>query len=338
MLFTFKKFTSAARPVHGAFACVYLLCEPRVFLKSSYRLIQFFVAVYLVVISSSVLPQTPEHKNEVARLTNNEQELSQPVFLTTLAPNTAKELRIITLAPHLAELVAALGLSSQIIAVSEHTDFPVKLQKLPTIASYQGANIAQIIRLNPTHILSWKGGNRAADIAKLNSLAAQHYSSKIETTEELLLEIINIGRFLGAKEEAEELSKQLSNKIKTLKSNHGKKKRTLVYYLSQTPFIGLGNDVWINELLSLCAVTNIYSDSKAPFPQLNIANIIRAKPSIIIAATHDSVEKIESFWAPHLSKMNTELVKANPDELHRFTPRAINAVEALCEKLNASED
>ena len=62
--------------------------------------------------------------------------------------------RVITLAPHLGEIVALLQQSDSLVAVSEASDHPEFLQSLPTVANYRGINIAEIVKLQPTHILA----------------------------------------------------------------------------------------------------------------------------------------------------------------------------------------
>ena len=87
-------------------------------------------------------------------------------------------MRIVSLSPHLTEIVFALEKQKDLVAVSDYSDFPYSqgcidkscTNQVPSVASYQGADIAAIVRLKPTIILAWEGGNKAQDIARLEQL------------------------------------------------------------------------------------------------------------------------------------------------------------------------
>jgi vitamin B12 transport system substrate-binding protein len=249
------------------------------------------------------------------------------------AQTADKKLRIITLSPHLTEIVFALGRGEQLIAVSDYSNYPAAASTLKSVASYQGANIAEIIRLQPTHILAWRGGNKDADIEKLKTLDMPVYESSINSVDSLLADIINIGDNINAKDNAEALVRKLEGSISAMANDYKDLSKTAIYYLSTQPLVGLGNDKWLNSVLRLCGLANIYTTSPSAYPQLQMADIIRKQPEVLIAAMKSNSKQIEKFWAPHKKVLNSEVVIANPDALHRFTPRAIFEMTQLCKRI-----
>jgi len=234
-------------------------------------------------------------------------------------------LRIITLSPHLTEIVYALGKGDQVVAVSDYSDYPTDAASLPSVASYEGANIAEIIRLQPTHILVWRGGNKDADIEKLSQLDIILHESSIDSVEELMSDVLKIGDVLNAQKEASALVESMQLARDAIASRHENKSVNAVYYLSTQPLIGLGNDKWLNSLLNLCGISNIYASSKSAYPQLQMSHIIRSQPALLIAATNE----IAKTWQPHQAVLKAKIVSANPDALHRFTPRAIDEMSVV---------
>jgi vitamin B12 transport system substrate-binding protein len=260
------------------------------------------------------------------------QEISQPAVNT--APVTTKNIkpmRIISLSPHLTELTYAIGRGEQLIAVSDYSDYPKQANSLPSVASYQGANIAEIMRLQPTHILVWRGGNKDADIQKLKTLGFNLFESHILKLDDLIDEIRQIGQFLDVQKNANELAVNINNKLSRLKIKYASKSRSVVYYLSTQPLLGLGSDPWLNDLLASCGLNNLYKHNLAAYPQLQIANIVRENPDIVIAAGKYSNEQVSAFWSAHLAVFNPTLLIANPDALHRFTPRSLDELNVICE-------
>lgn len=243
----------------------------------------------------------------------------------------ANEHKIITLSPHLTEIVFALGKGDKIVAVSDYSDYPKSASSLRSVASYEGANIAEIIRLQPTHVLVWRGGNKDADIEKISQLDVKLYESNITSVNTLIEDIIGIGEALNAQKEAAILAENIRLLVNSIKNKHQNRSISAVYYLSTQPLLGLGNDEWLNSLLSLCGINNIYINSPSAYPQLQMSHILRNQPELLVAATKADASIVESFWQAHQSIYKAKIVLANPDALHRFTPRAINEMARVCD-------
>lgn len=270
------------------------------------------VMLVLVSLSFSVLANTPE--------------------LGPSKSGTAHEQRIITLSPHLTELVYSLNKGQAIVGVSDYSDYPKAALSLPRVASYQGANLAQIARLKPSHVLVWRGGNKDADIQKLIAMGFNVYQSSIKHPSDLVSEISNIGKFLDATERANQLANQLSVKITQIEQAYSQRSLATLYYLNRYPLMGLGNDPWLNSLLQLCGLHNIYEDSLSAYPQLQVSDIFRKQPDLLIAADGSNQAQINTFWGKHASVFKGKYISANPDALHRFTIRALNEMERVCEE------
>jgi len=254
-------------------------------------------------------------------------------MLQVSALNASQEKRIITLSPHLTEIVFELGLGNHVIAVSDYSDYPDYAKSLPRIASYQGANIAEIIRLEPTHILGWKGGNKDADILKLlnftEATSTELYVSQIEGVESFLTEVISIGEFLDTTKQADLLVAHLEQQIDVI-SQQAFPQTDIYYYMGISPLYGLGNDAWLNSLLHICNINNKNKSAAAAYSALDKKAILRAAPDVLIAADNLTVEQHNAFWQTHREFLDAPIVKVNPDAMHRFTPRAIYETIELC--------
>jgi len=250
--------------------------------------------------------------------------------------------RIVSLSPHLTEIVFALGREQQLVGVSDYSDYPYSQGcidkfcaiKLSSIASYQGADIAEIIRLKPTIILAWEGGNKAQDIARLEQLGYPVFRSSPTNIETLMQEVLNLGRILNAVSKSNTTHAEMTMQAQQIKSKYADKQARALYYMSQQPLSGMGSDRWLNSLLSLCNITNIYENLPTAYAQFSIADIIRKQPEIVIAATNQNPSSASAFWAPHLQVFNPKVVTVNPDALHRFTPRVLPELARLCEKVH----
>jgi vitamin B12 transport system substrate-binding protein len=238
------------------------------------------------------------------------------------------DMRIITMAPHLSELVYLLEQEAYLVAVSDYSDYPLDARLLPSVVSYQGANIAAILRLKPTHILAWQGGNKASDIAKLKASGIKVYVSPIAGLSSLVDEIKNIADFLHQSTLGERKAVQLEQSIQGLQARYGDQSKSVIYLIGLQPLIALGNDPWINDLLKLCGLNNVLQNTLTPYPQISMAQALRHQPDLVIVGGKQALQDI---WPDAALNANIKLLQGNPDKLHRFTPRAIDEMNVLCE-------
>ena len=81
-------------------------------------------------------------------------------------------LRIVTLAPHLTEMVYTVGAGDNLVGVVAYSDYPEQARSLPVIGDAFRIDPERLAAVEPNLILAWQGGNpdagdRATDIAWL---------------------------------------------------------------------------------------------------------------------------------------------------------------------------
>mgnify|MGYP003322552628 CR=1 FL=1 len=89
---------------------------------------------------------------------------SSPPFV----PNSEAR-RLVTLSPHLAELVFAVGSGDQLVGVSAYTDFPTEAARLPVIGDAFNLDQEQLTLLAPDVLLAWDTGTPQHVVDELRS-------------------------------------------------------------------------------------------------------------------------------------------------------------------------
>jgi vitamin B12 transport system substrate-binding protein len=140
----------------------------------------------------------------------------------------------------------------------------------------------------------------------------------------------NIAKFLNIDSIGAAQAHEMELVIKALQNRFKGRSRSIIYLIGLNPLRALGNDPWLNNLLSLCGLTNAMQDSVAPYPQISMAQILRAQPNIVIVGTKLSQHEVQNTLAPPIIDLDTQILVANPDKLHRFTPRALDELAQLC--------
>ena len=70
--------------------------------------------------------------------------------------------RIITLAPHLTELVYAAGAGDRLVGVVEYSDFPPQAENLPRVGDSFRLDHERVASLAPDLVLVWRSGTPLA--------------------------------------------------------------------------------------------------------------------------------------------------------------------------------
>jgi iron complex transport system substrate-binding protein len=86
--------------------------------------------------------------------------------------------RVVTLAPHLTELVFAAGGAASLVGVDSFSSYPPAAASLPRVGDAAGVDLERILALRPDLIFGWLSGNKPSDIARLEQLRVKLYLSE----------------------------------------------------------------------------------------------------------------------------------------------------------------
>ena len=81
-------------------------------------------------------------------------------FASFEANNTSSDqdetIKIVTLSPHLAEMIYELGSESSLVGVSSYTDYPESAKSIPRIGDAFVLDLERMALLDPDVILAWE--------------------------------------------------------------------------------------------------------------------------------------------------------------------------------------
>ncbi|WP_429171476.1 cobalamin-binding protein [Aeromonas rivipollensis] len=246
--------------------------------------------------------------------------------------------RIISLTPHLTELLYDIGAGDRIVATDDASDFPPEVAPLPRVANYRSINLEALLAQKPDLVVAWRSA-QSRMLAPVEKLGIPVFYSEPTDFASLATEMRSLGRLLGTRQKADQQADAYLARLDALKQRYGKPKPVSVFYqLWYPPLTSVNDSTWPGRAIRLCGGRNIMADAKAPYPQVGLEQVIKANPGLILAGSRDpAVLAHWRQWSMLDAVKQQRLVLINPDELHRFTPRALNAVEQLCEAIARSK-
>lgn len=253
-----------------------------------------------------------------------------------------KSLRIISLAPSTTEILFALGLNEEIIAVSSFCTYPPQAKNKEKVGTFSQPNIEKILFLKPD-IIFCTGLEQAPAVAKLKQLKLNVFISDPKNIEELFQSILKIGELTRREKEAKALVDGMRMrivKIISLVEKVPKEKRPKVFIeVWYNPLTTVGKKSFINELIESAGGINIASDIQAAYGAMAQEAVLTRNPDCIILAYMGKTSPIKQVMGrpgwKNISAVKNERVynDINPDALLRSGPRTVEALEALYKKL-----
>ncbi|ODS13790.1 MULTISPECIES: cobalamin-binding protein [Pseudoalteromonas] len=254
-----------------------------------------------------------------------------------------KPLRIVALAPHIVENLYAIGAGDLIVGTLDYADYPQEATKIERIGGYNGISIEKLLMLKPDMVIAWKNGNQAEDLAQIKRLGIELYLSDPRFIEGVASEILKLGQLTGHIEQSKQVAETFTAKLNAIKVTQ-KDKTTLTgfYQLWPEPMMTVSKNTWINQLIETCQVTNVFANSDTDYPQISIENVIVTKPQVIIIPDEKSKRVMPTVnwqqWPEIPAVKYEQFISVNADLLHRFTPRMLDGLAQMCDKVDISRE
>ena len=250
--------------------------------------------------------------------------------------------RIISLAPSTTEIVCALGLEDNLVAVSTYCDYPPEVKGKEKAGSFSEPNIEKILVLKPDIILA-TGLEQAPAVEKLKKLGLPVMVSDPKNFPELYDSILGIGKACGKKDEAVSLINKMKKTISAVSAKVAliePDKRPKVYFeIWHDPIMTAGKRSFIDEMITIAGGVNITFDAPRAFSQFSPELIVKRDPDVIVLGYMVKGESAAGALSKRFGWGKIKAVKQNrvyddidPNILFRPGPRLADAVVQLNER------
>ncbi|MDX5364040.1 MAG: cobalamin-binding protein [Pseudazoarcus pumilus] len=245
--------------------------------------------------------------------------------------------RIVSIAPHITELLFAAGAGDRIVGVDEYSDYPEAARALPRIGRHSSLDLEAILALQPDLVIGWASGNRMPQLQSLERLGVPLYLNEIRSIDDIARSIETFGR-LTASDGAAQTAAQLRQRVARLHAREQDGPRLRVFYqIWHQPLMTINGKHLISQALDLCGGENVFAALPNLAPSIGIESVLATNPEVIIASgsTADSPTWLQDWrrWPQLAAVQNEQLVAIPPDIVQRPTPRFLDGVEAICTAL-----
>jgi iron complex transport system substrate-binding protein len=247
--------------------------------------------------------------------------------------------RIVTLSPHLTELVFAAGAGDQLVATVEYSEYPQAAAEIPRIGDAFRLDIERIVTLHADLVIAWDSGNPRPAIEQLRSLGVPVWSVEIREPGEIADILEAIGTATGRLEIANFEGNKIRERLTHLTRQYADVDVLDYFYqVGVKPLFTINGDHLISKGLSMCGGHNVFDAEPGLAFQVGYESVIVANPDALFAPYLEGMPDPLAAWRdwPAMRAVRQEALFLLPaDPISRATPRFLDSLELACKLLHS---
>lgn len=196
-------------------------------------------------------------------------------------------MKLISICPSNTELVEMLGLTDQLIAVDDFSDWPEKVKQLPQLGPDLSIDLDMIEKMQPDLVLaSLSVPGMEKNIEGLQQRGIPHIVLNANSLEEIIEELLIIGKACLREEKAQEVAMSYRQKISELQiiASTLSSSPSLYWEWWPNPIFTPGGLNWLTEISALAGATNLFKDVELVSVMTDFKDVRLRNPDFILLA------------------------------------------------------
>ncbi|MDT7880036.1 MAG: cobalamin-binding protein [Candidatus Hydrothermia bacterium] len=244
--------------------------------------------------------------------------------------NKTENLRIVSLVPSATEIIYLLNADSFLVGITNQDNY----NKFK-VGDMLNPDYEKIIKLKPSLVILTLPLQKKIleEISKLN---INTLIISPQSIDDIFKDIIKIGKILNKEKRALFLVDSLKSVLSEIKNNSKNLENNKVFYeIWDNPLWTAGNKTFINDVLRILNLKNIFDDRDGYFI-VSEEEVIKRNPDIIIIA-HSNVKisdiKNRKFWQNINAVKNNKIIIVDENSFNKPSPSLIGAIKFLSSQL-----
>ena len=296
----------------------------------SKKLVALFLAMLMLLGTTAALAQ--DTVITVTDMYGREITLDQPAT------------RIVALTASDCEILCAIGCEDALVGRGQYCDYPESIQDVPAVQSGTETNLEEILALEPQVVLMSDMAQTEDQVKQLEENGVKVVISNADDIAGVYTAIRMIGALMAKDAEAEAVIADMQATFDDIAAKREQNGKTIYFEVSPLEW-GLwtaGGNTFMDELATLCGVTNVFADLDG-WQAISEEQVIERNPDYIvsIAGMGDAgVEEIMSRegWGDVSAIQSGNVYSADSNAISRPGPRLKDAAVELYTFLNSAEE
>jgi iron complex transport system substrate-binding protein len=251
------------------------------------------------------------------------------------------QMRIISMAPNLTEILFELGVGDQIVGVTKFSTYPPEAKEIKNVGTFWQPDIEAVLACRPTLVLTLGFAQQTVLADRLKHIGCEAMTLDIESIDQLYTAIKIIGDTVNKAPKAQSLIENLQHKQKQLVDKYASKNpRKVLWVIQREPLRVSGTNTFINELIEVAGGVNAIDDTIHQYPPISDEEVIGSMPDVIIEPVMDpeqfqtqkqtAKEFYKQFWMVP-AVQNERICIIDGDLVSRLGPRLDEGLRMIAE-------
>lgn len=244
--------------------------------------------------------------------------------------------RIVSLSPHLTELLFEAGAGQRIAGADMHSDYPPAARQIPRIGDAFSVDMERLLHLQPDLVVAWRSGNSHKTLARLRALSIPVFESEPQRLEDIPRTIERLGLLAGTQKEAQGRADGFRRRLGEIATLHAGKRALRVFYeVWHRPLMTIGEPHILTDALATCGARNALPGLMSVTATPAREAVLLADPDAIVIASGDAhAQRSWEQWRHLRSARDGGIFRIDPERMHRPSSRILDEVRSLCRRLD----
>lgn len=245
--------------------------------------------------------------------------------------------KVVSLAPHLTEVLFDLGVQDTLVGTSRYSDYPEAAKHIDIIADAFQINVEAVIARQPDLILAWSSGGGSRALLRLEQLGFPVYRNEARKLADIGSTFVRLGTLFDLKDRGLALQTRFSRQLQRVKRQYADHKLKRVYLqISERQLYSINDHHLIGQALQLCHATNIFGKEAMMVAPVSKESVLARKPDVlIISSSQRGFSESLRIWG-QFQQFRDKIRYVDSGKLSRPSLRMLDGIKDLCRQIHRS--
>lgn len=246
--------------------------------------------------------------------------------------------RIVTLTPHLTEIVFAAGAGDRLAGVARFSNYPPEAKALPVVGDALHVDVERLLALKTDLVLAWRSGTPPETVARIERAGLAVFVSDARRLQDIGGAILAVAALAGTPAAGAQAAAAFERGLGELRAAKRQGRPLRVFYeIWPSPLMTVSDGHVISEIIALCGGINVFGGLQPLTPEVSIEALLAARPHVVLGGSSAETPSAQAArWAarpPPLSSLPVRYIE--PDLIQRPAPRLLDGARQVCAHLDS---
>jgi iron complex transport system substrate-binding protein len=247
--------------------------------------------------------------------------------------------RIVSLAPHLTELLFTAGAADRIAGTVAYSDYPAAARDIPQVGDAFRVDVERILAIHPTLVLAWTTGTPTETITRLRRLGLAVETIEIQRLDDIGAALERLGELAGTTAVAKPAAQQFRTALAAARARYrGARPLRVFIEISDQPLYTVSTAHMISEMVGVCGGRNIFADLTQLAPIIGLEAVLARNPEVILSMDDAVTDPRQQWlrWSQVTAARAGTIYSVSSDSVTRASTRVLQGLDLICGRMDAA--